>query len=191
MIKCKNCGYENNDGSHICLNCREQLSDVTSSSDAEKYIRINQEAIERTEASVRKANKTTAVVIVSVIVILILGIVIYFANLYKPVIDERLLGSWQSAGYGYTDVWTFEKDGTYSMTRSGTGIFADGLDMDDWHYKAEGGRLKTSWSKNIDEYVSATYEYQFGVSEDGRQCLILKQINSGGGGSTQILYKID
>lgn len=191
MIKCKNCGYENNDGSHICLNCREQLSDVTSSSDAEKYIRINQEAIERTEASVRKANKTTAVVIVSVIVILILGIVIYFANLYKPVIDERLLGSWQYQGYGFTDVWTFEKDGTYNMTRSGTGIFSEGINAEDWHYRAEDGKLKTSWSKNVEEYTSATYTYQFGTTESGVECLILTQTSVATGTSQQILYRVD
>lgn len=192
MVRCKKCGYENNDGSRVCLNCREELDEVERSiSESEKYIQTNQTAITVAEEQAKKVSKTTLLVVLSLIAVFILGVVIYFANLYKPVVDINLLGSWQSAGYGYTDVWTFEKDGTYSMTRSGTGIFADGLDMDDWHYKAEGGRLKTSWSKNIDEYVLATYEYQFGVSEDGRQCLILKQINSGGGGSTQILYKID
>lgn len=192
MIKCKNCGYENNDGSQICLNCRERLDQsLKQTSNAEKYISANQEAFSEIERTARKTGKTTAIVFVVILIAAILGVVIYFANLYKPVVDTNLLGSWQSVGYGYTDVWTFEKDGTYNMTRTGTGIFSDGLDVDDWHYKAEGGKLKTSWSKNIDDYVSAIYEYQFGVSEDGRQCLILKEIKSGGGGTTEILYKVD
>lgn len=192
MIKCKNCGYENNDGSQICLNCREQLNQgLKQTSNAERYISTNQEAFSEIERSGRKIGKTTAIVFVVILIATVLGMVIHFANLYKPVVDTNLLGSWQSVGYGYTDVWTFEKDGTYSIIRSGTGIFSDGLDADDWHYKAEGGILKTSWSKNIDDYVSATYEYQFGLSEDGRQCLILKHINYDGVSTTEILYKVN
>ena len=88
-------------------------------------------------------------------------------------------------------MWTFEKDGSYRFQRTGTGIFSDGLDEDGLHYKAEEGRLKTSWSKNVDEYLTAIYEYQFGVSEDGKQCLILKRIENGSVSSTEILFKVN
>lgn len=191
MIKCKKCGYENNDGSQICLNCRERLDQsLKQDSNAEKYIAANQAAYSEFEKTVRKNGKTAVTVFLVVLVAAVLGVLIYFAILYRPVVDTKLLGSWQYNGYGYIDVWTFEKDGTYSMRRTGTGIFSDGLDVDDWHYKAEDGRLKTSWSKNIDECLTAIYEYQFGVSEDGIQCLILKRIENGGVSSTEILVKV-
>lgn len=192
MVKCKKCGYENNDGSQVCLNCRENLDEEEkATSDSELYIKTNQAAVAAVNEQVKKVSKATLFVVLSLIVAFVLGIIIYFANLYKPVIDEQLLGSWQSSGYGYSDVWTFEEDGTYSMKRSGTGIFSEGLDIDEWYYRAENGKLKTSWSKNVDNYVSATYEYKFGVSENGTQCLILTKYDNGSGTSTEILYRID
>ena len=191
MVKCNSCGFENNDGSQICLNCRQRLDQsVKQASNAEAYIQADQKAISDIEKMVRKNGKTAVTVFVVILVAAVLGVLIYFANLYKPVVDTNLLGSWQYNGYGYTDVWTFEKDGSYRLQRTGTGIFSDGLDEDGLHYKAEDGRLKTSWSKNVDEYLTAIYEYQFGVSEDGKQCLILKRIENGGVSSTEILIKV-
>ena len=190
MLRCKRCGYENNDGSHICLNCRENLDDVErSASESELYIQMNQAAIKEADERVKRINKTTLIVILSLVAAGILGVVVYFANLYKPVVDDNLLGTWQFAGYGYTEIWTFEKDGTYSMTRSGTGIFSEELNID-WYYRAEDGKLRTSWSKDVNNNISVSYEYQFGVSENGTRCLILKQIQ-GGGSNTYILTRVN
>ena len=186
MIKCKKCGYENNDGSRVCLNCRENLDNVERSiSESEIYIQTNQAAIAAADDRVKKVNKTTLIVIISLIAAFILGVVIYFANLYKPVVDENLLGTWQYTGYGYTEVWSFEKDGTYNLSMS-----LGDYDIVDWYYRAEDGKLKTSWSKDVNNYVSATYEYQFGVAENGTQCLILTEHDNGSGTSTKILYKV-
>lgn len=191
MIKCNKCGYENNDGSQICLNCREHLDKAEKTiSDSEAYIETNREALSNVDKEAQKVGRTTIVVIVAILAAVILGVVIYFSNLYKPVIDEQLLGSWQYSGYGYTDVWTFEEDGTYDMKRTGTGIFSDSQNIVDWYYRAEDGKIKTSWSKNVNEYVSATYEYQLGVSKDGVQCLILTRYDDGGLKTTEILYKV-
>lgn len=68
------------------------------------------------------------------------------------------------------------------MKRSG--ILSNGTIVD-WHYRAEDGKLKVSWAKDVDEYATAIYVYKFEVSENGTQCLILT-----GTEGTQILYRV-
>lgn len=142
------------------------------------------------------SKKTT--IIVAAIAAFVLGLVIYFFTSHKPVVDERLVGTWQisSSGYiNYTETWTFRKDGTFDRITNGSGLLADGINMDNWYYRAEDGKLKTSPSKNFDGAYSwasvSTYEYQFGISETGTQCLILALLHSDGHNDTTLLYKIN
>lgn len=174
MIKCKNCGYENNNGSQICLHCREKLTGVASSSNAETYIRIQQEAISQQEATAKKVGNRTLIVMVSVLALFVIGVAIYLANLYKPVVDKRLLGSWSTPGttIGYAETLTFQKNGTLKMTNTVSGT-------SDWYYHAKDGTLKISILKNIDKNVSSSYTYQFGTTEDGRECLLLTDTSAG------------
>ncbi|MBR3870549.1 MAG: zinc ribbon domain-containing protein [Clostridia bacterium] len=189
MIECKKCGYENSDGSRICLNCREILEEEKTVSDS-VCIKTNQTFVAEEDKQEKQQRKNTLIIVVSLIAVFIFAVIVYVASLNKSVVDEQLLGSWQSSGYGYSDIWTFEKDGTYSMKRSGTGIFSEGLDVEGF-YSAENGRLKISWSKNIDDYILATYEYMFGTTGNGTQCLILEKNDIASGTSTEVLLRVD
>lgn len=190
MVKCNKCGYENNDGSRVCLNCREILENAEGPiSDPMQYGNTNRDAMAEVDEQRKKGSKN-GWIIGLLLAAFIIGGIVFFVNRQRPVIDEELLGSWQSSGVGYVDVWTFEKDGTFDMRRTGTGIFSDGQNILDWYYRAEDGRLITSWSKNVNEYATATYEYQLGFSENGVQCLILIR-NDGGVKTTELLYRVD
>ena len=182
MIKCNNCGYENNDGSTVCLNCRKVL-ETTGDSFSPKV----QHTSTAKDLYTSNTSKKPIAILITVLIIIV-GAVIYFSNPSNAV-DDKLLGTWQTRNYtsvGCIDVWTFKRNGTYTMSRTFSNPTIDKLNGDGY-YSAEKGVLKTSFSKNVKDYTTATYTYSYGVSDDGCECIILKHSNSPG---KDILYKV-
>lgn len=83
--------------------------------------------------------------------------------------DDKLVGTWQSSTGA--KVWIFEKDGTYSARQAVWGS-SEIMSMEGY-YRAENGMLKLSFSKKVENYIVARYEYQFGFTESGKECLFL------------------
>ena len=122
-------------------------------------------------------NRKHITIIVTICILAVITYMVYFADSHMPLIDPRLLGTWQSRDNGYyVDSWTFNKDGSYITTRItlGDSFTAEG------YYLAEGGKLKLSFSKNIETYLIDTYDYQIGESNFDLECLVLTKYESSG-----------
>lgn len=75
MIKCNNCGYENNDGSQVCLNCRATLTRANRfPSTSEYYIRTSQKAAAAAERHVRNDIKKILIVFVIIALVFVIGV---------------------------------------------------------------------------------------------------------------------
>ena len=66
----------------------------------------------------------------------------------------------------------------------------NGSDSGRLYYEANNGTLRVSTMKNVKEFVLAVFQYEFGISEEGKECLRLTHMENGGGRSTRILYKV-
>lgn len=189
MIRCDKCGFENNDGSQFCLNCHEQLTaDNRPLSNSERYIYINQEAIASVQEKTQKTRKTALTICVVFVLVLVVAFVIYLTNLYTPVIDERIVGSWEQPGFGNSilAVWTFKSDDSCVLNFPTSGMGNSGSVA---YYRAENNVLKMSSSRNMNN-SHMVYKYFFGVTESGSECLILEQTTAGTGTTKNILYKV-
>ena len=171
MIQCKKCGYQNNDGSTKCINCKSELGYIYKSNSVTEYLDERNMVAESDEENVKIIYRRIIIIgAVLFLSIFIIGLIVWAIGNVKP-IDERLVGSWGAIKIGntYSQVWTFESTGDLQLEGM--------MESEPWEYTAEEGKLTVIVNEGLD--IKYYYEYQLGVTDDGRECLIMKKLADG------------
>jgi len=147
MIRCPNCGYQNDQNNPVCISCCKPLfaanSGVSFHSQQKEW--MDYEAEQATQEALRKVKKRTIGIIILAVVVI--AFFIWYQNRLN--VDPDLVGTW---GNGYTATYQFQKDGKATITNYGVDI----------PYEAKNGEIRL----NPDTDFETVLTYKIGKYPD-------------------------